>query len=72
MDEHVRVTVSSKYQVIIPLKIRTALNTHPGDKLDIVPYKNRLVLIPLRNIKDMRCFLKGMETTIERDDDRMV
>lgn len=66
-----QVTISSKYQVVIPLKIRTALNIHPGDKLDIFLYENRLVLIPVRNIKDMRGFLKGMGTTVERDGDRM-
>ena len=63
------VTVSSKYQIVIPPEIRKELNIHPGEKLQVIPYDNRIVLIPAKNIKDMRGFLKGMNTTIERDND---
>ncbi len=65
------VTVSSKYQIVIPPEIRKELNIHPGEKLQVVPYDNRIVFIPVKNIKDMRGFLKGMNTTIERDIDRI-
>ena len=65
------VTVSSKYQVVIPANIRKELNIHPGEKLQVIPYKNRIVFIPIRSIKDMRGFLKGMDTNIERDVDRI-
>jgi len=65
------VTVSSKYQIIIPSKIRKELNIRPGEKLQVIPYENRIVFIPVRSIRDMRGFLKGMDTSIERDVDRI-
>jgi len=65
------VTVSSKYQVVIPANIRKELNIHPGEKLQVIPYEDRIVFVPVRSIKDMRGFLKGMDTTIERDIDRI-
>jgi len=65
------VTVSSKYQVVIPANIRKELNIHPGEKLQVIPYEDRIVLVPVRSIKDMRGFLKGIDTTIERDIDRI-
>lgn len=65
------VTVSSKYQVVIPHKIRKELNIQPGEKFQVIQYGNRLEFIPVRNIKDMQGFLKGMDTDIEREDDRI-
>jgi AbrB family looped-hinge helix DNA binding protein len=65
------VTVSSKYQIVIPHKIRKELNIQPGEKFQVIQYGNRLEFIPVRNIKDMRGFLKGMDTNIEREDDRI-
>jgi AbrB family looped-hinge helix DNA binding protein len=65
------VTVSSKYQVVIPANIRKELNIHPGEKLQVIPYEDRIVFVPVRSIKDMRGFLKGIDTTIERDIDRI-
>jgi AbrB family looped-hinge helix DNA binding protein len=65
------VTVSSKYQVVIPQKIRKELNIQPGEKFQVISYGDRLEFVPVRNIKDMRGFLSGINTTIERDDDRL-
>lgn len=65
------VTVSSKYQVVIPQKIRKELNIQPGEKFQVISYGDRLEFVPVRHIKDMRGFLRGINTTIERDDDRL-
>jgi AbrB family looped-hinge helix DNA binding protein len=65
------VTVSSKYQIVIPHKIRKGLNIQPGEKLEVIQYGDRLEFIPVRSIKNMRGFLKGMDTNIEREDDRI-
>lgn len=67
----VTVTVSPKYQVVIPRPIRDKLNIKVGQKLHLINYQNRLEFIPLRNIKDMKGFLKGIDTTIQRDKDRI-
>ncbi|TAK73966.1 MAG: AbrB/MazE/SpoVT family DNA-binding domain-containing protein [Gammaproteobacteria bacterium] len=65
------VTISPKYQVVIPKEIREALHLMPGEKLQIFRYQNRLELVPVKDIKKMRGFLKGIDTNIERDKDRL-
>ena len=64
------VTISPKFQVVIPKPIRDKLRLSPGQKIQAIVYDNRIELIPLRPIKEMRGFLKGMDTTIEREGDR--
>ena len=65
------VTVSPKYQVVIPLEVRRSLGLKPGQKVQVVLYEGRIELIPLKPAKKMRGFLKGIDTTIERDPDRV-
>ena len=65
------VTVSPKYQVVIPLAIRNALELKPGEKLRVIRYQDRVEMIPVRPIRKMRGFLKGMDTMIEREVDRI-
>ena len=64
------VTISPKYQVVIPKEIREVLHLQPGEKLQVFLYQNRLEFVPVKDIKKMRGFLKGMDTLIERDKDR--
>lgn len=65
------VTVSTKYQVVLPRKIRESLGIRPGQRIRILEYEDRLEFIPLKPMKTMRGSLKGMDTTIERDRDRV-
>jgi len=65
------VTISPKYQVVIPKEIREALGIKPGEKAEIIPYENRIELILLKNIKKMRGFLKGIDTAVKREKDRI-
>jgi len=65
------VTVSPKYQVVIPKKVRKALNLRPGQKMQVVEYNGRIELIPERDIKDLRGFLKGINTEFKREGDRV-
>jgi AbrB family looped-hinge helix DNA binding protein len=65
------VTVSPKYQVVIPKAVREALKLHPGQKMQIVEYAGRIELIPERDIKELRGFLKGMNTEFKREEDRV-
>ena len=65
------VTVSPKFQVVIPQAIREELSLKPGEKLRVIRYDNRVELIRIQPIKELRGFLHGMNTTIEREDDRL-
>lgn len=66
------IIISPKYQIVIPKEVREAMHLTPGEKLHIFHYQNRLEIIPVKNIKKMRGFLKGINTEIERDrDDRV-
>jgi len=64
-------TVSSKFQVVIPLRVRRALGIRPGQKVQVIPYEGRIELIPLEPIKRTRGFLKGIDTTVQREPDRL-
>lgn len=65
------VTVSPKFQVVIPKGIREALKLTPGQKVQALLYENRIELIPVRPVKQMRGFLKGIDTTVVREGDRV-
>jgi AbrB family looped-hinge helix DNA binding protein len=65
------VIISTKYQVVIPKKFRESLKIRPGQKIQILEYDGRLEFIPLRPMKSMRGSLKGMDTTLKRDADRV-
>jgi AbrB family looped-hinge helix DNA binding protein len=65
------VTISPKYQVVIPKHIRDSLHLVPGQKVQAIPYGNRIELIPLEPIRKMKGFLKGIDTDVVRDGDRV-
>jgi len=65
------VTVSPKYQVVIPLDVRESMQIKPGEKVQIFQYENRIEFIPLKKLKKLRGFLKGINTTVPRDKDRV-
>jgi AbrB family looped-hinge helix DNA binding protein len=64
-------TISPKYQLVIPKAIRELLGLKPGQKVQAIAYNNRIELIPVRPIRRMRGFVRGMDTTVEREDDRV-
>ncbi len=65
------VTISPKYQVVIPLEVRRALGLKPGQKIQVLLYDNRIELIPIVPIRKLRGKFKGINTHIERDADRV-
>ncbi|MGB9585790.1 MAG: AbrB/MazE/SpoVT family DNA-binding domain-containing protein [Anaerolineales bacterium] len=62
-------TISSKYQVVIPRAIREKWNVKPGQMVRFIIYGDRLEIVPVRNIKETRGFLKGMSSNIEREEE---
>ena len=65
------VKVSPKYQVVIPRKIREALGIAPGQKVQAIQYGDRIEFIPVKRLRQMRGFLKGIDTAVVREDDRV-
>jgi AbrB family looped-hinge helix DNA binding protein len=66
------VKVSPKYQVVIPREIRETMDIRPGTKVQILLYENRIELIPVRDPARMRGFVKGIDTTVDREEDSRV
>lgn len=65
------VTVSPKFQVVIPKEIREPMGIHSGQKVQMIQYQNRIELIPIKPIKQLRGFLKGINPDIKREKDRL-
>ena len=65
------VTISPKFQIVIPRKIRESLKLKPGLKVQVLVYGNRIELIPLKRISEMRGFLEGIRTEVDREQDRI-
>lgn len=65
------VTISPKFQVVIPKEIREQLQLSPGQKVQAIVYEGRIELIPLRPTREMRGFLAGIDTEVEREADRV-
>ncbi len=65
------VTISPKYQIVIPREVREKLHLIPGQKVHVISYSNRIEVIPEKKISDMRGFLRGIDTSFEREADRL-
>ena len=65
------VTLSPKYQVVIPKAVRKVLNLRPGQKMQVIEYNGRIEFILERDIAELRGFLKGINTKFEREEDRV-
>ena len=65
------VTVSPKYQVVIPKGVRESMGIVSGQKIQVLAYKDRIVLIPIGPMENLKGFVKGIDTDIKRDKDRL-
>lgn len=65
------VTVSPKYQVVIPRKVRESLGIRPGARFQVFQFGDRIELVPVRKLSEMRGFAKGIDTDVPRDEDRV-
>jgi AbrB family looped-hinge helix DNA binding protein len=64
------VTVSPKFQVVIPQSVRQAMGLMPGTKLQVVHFQDRIEMIPVRSSKSLRGSLRGIDTSVPRERDR--
>ncbi len=65
------VTVSPKFQVVIPKEVRESMGIVSGQKIQMLTYRNRIELIPIKPMKKMKGFLKGIDTEVKREKDRI-
>ena len=65
------VTISPKFQVVIPQRIREAMGLRSGEKVQVIAYRNRIELIPIQEVRKLRGAFKGMNTSFERESDRL-
>lgn len=65
------VKISPKFQVVIPRDVRAALRLIPGQRLQVIAYGNRIELIPEKRLSKMRGFLRGIDTRVDREEDRV-
>jgi AbrB family looped-hinge helix DNA binding protein len=64
------VMVSPKFQVVIPKEVRASMGLKAGELLQVIQYGHRIELIPVKAMRSMKGFLKGMDTDFTREDDR--
>jgi AbrB family looped-hinge helix DNA binding protein len=64
------VTISPKFQVVIPKGIRTRLKLRAGQKVQAIAYDDRIELVPVRPARELKGFLRGIDTTVPREQDR--
>ncbi len=65
------ITVSPKYQVLIPKEIRESHGIVAGQKVQVLSYRNRIEIIPLKPMRALKGFLDGLDTSVPRDPDRV-
>ena len=65
------VTVSSKFQVVIPREVRESMDSQPGARVQVLQYENRIELIPIKEPKALRGFIRGIDTEVQREEDRV-
>jgi len=64
-------TISPKFQVVIPKRVRDSLQLSPGQKLEAITYRGRIELIPVQHMQRMRGFRKGIDTDVPREEERV-
>jgi AbrB family looped-hinge helix DNA binding protein len=65
------VTISPKFQVVIPQGVRESMGLRVGEKVRVISFRNRIEYIPIRDIGELRGYLKGIDTSFDREADRV-
>jgi AbrB family looped-hinge helix DNA binding protein len=65
------VTLSKEYQLVFPEEIRETIGLKAGTSFEVISYNNRIELIPIKSIKNLKGIFKGIDTNIIRDNDRI-
>ena len=63
------ITISPKFQIVIPQKIQDAMGLRTGEKANVLSFRNRVVVMPVRDMRSLRGYLKGINTSFIREED---
>ncbi len=63
------VTLSSKYQIVIPREVREKFNLKPGQKIMFVPYQKSIRLVIVPSIKEAKGMFEGMNIDNLREEE---
>ncbi len=64
------VTLSSKFQVVVPREVRESMKLKPGQKMSVLAYNGQIHFLPIEPIQNLRGIFRGMDTTIPDEPDR--
>jgi len=65
------VTISPRFQIVIPQQIRESMRLRSGEKARVLAFRNRIEVIPIRDVRALRGYLKGIDTSVVREGDRV-
>ena len=65
------VTISPKFQVVIPKAIRERLKLKAGQQVQAIAYEDRIELVPVRTARSLRGRFEGLDTTVPREGDHV-
>ncbi len=65
------VRISSRFQLVLPKSVREAMQLKPGQLLRVFTSGDRVEMVPVKDLRSMRGFLEGIDTSVPRDQDRV-
>ena len=65
------VTISPKFQFVSPQKVREEMGLRAGEEMKVFSLRNRIEIVPVRDIRTLRSSLKGIDTSSVREGDRL-
>jgi AbrB family looped-hinge helix DNA binding protein len=65
------VTISPKFQVVIPKRVRKSMRLKPGQRMQVVEFGSRIEFVPIGKMSRLRGIAKGIDTTLVREEDRV-
>lgn len=61
------VTLSPKFQVVVPQDVRQSMRLKPGQKFQVFQEDGQILLVPVLPMKRARGFARGIDTRVPRD-----
>lgn len=66
------ITISPKYQIVIPKSVREQLELAPGQKVYVIAVGGRIEVLPVKPARELRGILRGLDYSLKRDEEERV